>query len=143
MLATSAKVRERAFYSCFNTGILFHKNLLVSKLQPQYDKELFVRFLILAFIFFSGKIYYFSCSLIESIFFLYFSENFGLFRSVFRIRIHFLRIRIQRIQMEANTDLDPDPDPIRIQGSTKNLKKITAEKKIKFFFDQKLQFTYP
>jgi hypothetical protein len=26
---------------------------------------------------------------------------------------------------------------------TKNWKKITAEKKIKFFFDQKLQFTYP
>jgi hypothetical protein len=26
---------------------------------------------------------------------------------------------------------------------TKNLKKITAEKKINFFFDQKLQLTYP
>ncbi len=55
----------------------------------------------------------------------------------------------------------PDPDPefavgdqygsgfrIRIQyGSralmTKSWKKITAEKKRKFFFDQKLQFTYP
>ncbi len=57
--------------------------------------------------------------------------------SGFRIRIHFLRIRIR---MEANTD----PDPIRIQGfMTKNWKKITAEKKITFFFDQKLQFTYP
>ncbi len=35
---------------------------------------------------------------------------------VFRIRIHFFRIRIQRIRMEANTDPDTDPDPIRIQG---------------------------
>ncbi len=72
---------------------------------------------------------------------------------MFRIRIHFLRIRIririQWIRMEANTDpdTDPDPDPIRIQSGsraliTKNLKKITNEKKIKFFFDQKLQFTY-
>ncbi len=63
-----------------------------------------------------------------------------------RIRIHFLRIRIriQRIRMEANTDpdTDPDPDPIRIQGfNDQNLKKITTEKN--FFFDQKLQFTYP
>ncbi len=37
---------------------------------------------------------------------------------------------------------------IRIQSGsrafmTKNWKKITAEKKIKFFFDQKLQFIYP
>ncbi len=68
----------------------------------------------------------------------------------FRIRIHFLRIRIQRIRVEANTDpdTDPDPDPIRIQSGsralmTKNWKKVTAEKKIKFVFDQKLQFTYP
>ena len=45
--------------------------------------------------------------------------------------------------MEANTDLDPDPDPIRIQGSTKNLKKITAENFFLFFLYQKLQFTYP
>ena len=60
------------------------------------------------------------------------------------IRIHFLRIRIQWIRMEANTDPDTDPDPIRIQGfNDQKLKKITAEKKIKFFFDQKLQFTYP
>ncbi len=46
--------------------------------------------------------------------------------------------------MEANTDpdTDPDPDPIRIQGKWPKIeKKITAEKKIKFFFDQKLQFT--
>jgi hypothetical protein len=65
------------------------------------------------------------------------------------IRIHFLRIRIririQWIRMEANTDPDTDPDPIRIQGfnDQKLRKKKTAEKKIKFFFDQKLQFTYP
>ncbi len=46
--------------------------------------------------------------------------------------------------MEANTDPDPDPDPIRIQGFyDQKLKKKTAEKKIKFFFDQKLQFIYP
>ncbi len=47
------------------------------------------------------------------------------------------------------TDLDPDPEfAVGDQyGSralmTKNWKKITAKKKIKFFFDQKLQFTYP
>ncbi len=40
------------------------------------------------------------------------------------------------------------PIRIRIQSGsralmTKNWKKMTAEKKIKFFFDQKLQFTYP
>jgi hypothetical protein len=41
--------------------------------------------------------------------------------------------------MGANRDpdTDPDPDPIRIQGfNDQKLKKITAEKKIKFFFDQ-------
>jgi hypothetical protein len=73
--------------------------------------------------------------------------------TVFRIRIHFLWIRmriwiqrIQRIRIEANTDpdTDPDPDPIRIQGfNDQKLKKITAEKFFFFFFDQKLQFTYP
>jgi hypothetical protein len=43
---------------------------------------------------------------------------FQLFPAGFRIRTHFLRIRIQRIRMEANTDpdTDPDTDPIRIQG---------------------------
>ena len=47
-----------------------------------------------------------------------------------------------RIRMEANTD--PDPDPIRIQGfNDQKLKKITAEQFFLFFFDQKLQFTYP
>ncbi len=46
--------------------------------------------------------------------------------------------------MDANTDPDTDPDPIRIQGfNDQKLKKITAEKKIKFVFKQKLQFTYP
>jgi hypothetical protein len=60
------------------------------------------------------------------------------FFSVFRIRIHFFRIR--RLSLETNTD----PDPIRIQGfNDQKLKKITAEKKIKFVLDQKLQFTYP
>ena len=86
---------------------------------------------------------------IEGLFFLRSTEKSLKFQIIFpgfRIRIHFLRIRIriQRIRMEANTD----PDPIRIQSGsralmTKNGKKITAEKKIKFFFDQKLQFTYP
>ncbi len=46
---------------------------------------------------------------------------------------------------------DPDPDPAfqaeYRSGSralmTKNCKKITAEKNFQFFFDQKLQFTYP
>ena len=46
--------------------------------------------------------------------------------------------------MEANTDPDTDPDPIRIQGfNDQKLKKNNSWKKIKFFFDQKLQFTYP
>ena len=35
---------------------------------------------------------------------------------------------------------DPDPDP---GFGDLILKKITAEKKINFFLDQKLQFTYP
>jgi hypothetical protein len=41
-----------------------------------------------------------------------------MFVPVFRIRIHFLRIRIQWIRIEVNTDpdTDTDPDPIRIQG---------------------------
>jgi hypothetical protein len=45
--------------------------------------------------------------------------------------------------MEANTD--PDPDPMRIQGfNDQKLKKNQQlKKKIKFFLDQKLQFTYP
>ncbi len=52
----------------------------------------------------------------------------------FRIRIHFLRIRIriQWIRMEANTDpnTDPDPDPIRIQGfNDQKLKKNNSCKK--------------
>ena len=62
-------------------------------------------------------------------------------KTVFRIRIHFLRIRIriQWIRMEANTD----PDPIRIQGfNDQKLKKNHSSKSL-FFFDQKLQFTYP
>jgi hypothetical protein len=60
------------------------------------------------------------------------------------IRIHFLRIRIriQSLMVEVNTD--PDPDPIWIQGfNDQKMKKITAENFFKFFFDRKLQFTYP
>ncbi len=63
-------------------------------------------------------------------------------KPVFRIRIHFLRIRIriQWIRMEADTD----PDPIRIQGfNDQKLKKNNSENFFLFFFDQKLQFTYP
>ncbi len=47
-----------------------------------------------------------------------------------RIRIHFIRIRIQIQHFRLNTD----PDPIRTQGfNYQKLKKITAEKKKKFF----------
>jgi hypothetical protein len=54
----------------------------------------------------------------------------------------FFWIRIQSLMLETNTD--PDPDPIRIQGfNDQKLKKITAEIFYIFFFDQKLQFTYP
>jgi hypothetical protein len=43
-----------------------------------------------------------------------------------------LRIRVQHFRLNTN----PDPDPIRIQGFIdQKLGKITAEKKIKFFFD--------
>ncbi len=56
-----------------------------------------------------------------------------------RIRIHFIRIRIQHFRLNTN----PDPDLIRIQGfNDQKLKKITDEKN-KLFLDQKLQFTYP
>jgi hypothetical protein len=45
-----------------------------------------------------------------------------------RIRIHFIRIRIQHLRLNIN------PDPIRIQGfMTKNCKKITAEKKLTIY----------
>jgi hypothetical protein len=37
------------------------------------------------------------------------------------------------------TDLDPYPGFC----VTKKLKKFTAEKQLKYFFDQNLQFTYP
>jgi hypothetical protein len=53
-----------------------------------------------------------------------------------RIRIHFIRIRIQHFR------LNTDPDPIQIQDfNDQKLKKITAVKH--FLFDQKLQFTDP
>ena len=46
--------------------------------------------------------------------------------------------------MEANTDPDTDPDPIRIQGfnDQKSRKKMTAEKKIKFFFSAVIFFQF-
>ncbi len=51
---------------------------------------------------------------------------------------------MQRLRLETNTDPDTDPDPIRIQGlNDQKLKKNFSWKKIKKFFDQKLQFTYP
>ncbi len=53
--------------------------------------------------------------------------------AVLWIRIHFFRIRIRNQSLTLETRA----------LMTKNLKKITAEKKSKFFFDQKLQFTYP
>ncbi len=61
-----------------------------------------------------------------------------------RIRIHFIRIRIQLQHLRLNTDPDPDPIQIRIQGfnDQKLKKKFQLKKKIKFFWDQKLQFTY-
>ncbi len=47
-------------------------------------------------------------------------------------------------QAEYRSGSNTDPDPIRIQGfKDQKLNKITAEKKIKFFQDQKLKFTYP
>jgi hypothetical protein len=60
-----------------------------------------------------------------------------IFNAVFRIRINFFRIRIQRLRLEANRD----PGSGSRALMTKNLKKFTAEKKKNF--DQKLQFTYP
>jgi hypothetical protein len=59
---------------------------------------------------------------------------FPVLRTVFRIRIHFFRIRIQRLSLETNTDPDTDPDPIRIQGfDDQKLKKNNSLKKKKNF----------
>ncbi len=75
-----------------------------------------------------------SCGTVEE-------HQYGTYRAGLRIRIHFIRIRIQHFRLHTNTD--PDSIRIRIQGlNDQKLKKITAEKKIKFFLDQKLQFTY-
>jgi hypothetical protein len=68
------------------------------------------------------------------------------FPKVFRIRTGILfsriRIRIQRLRLETNTD--PDPDPIRIQGfNDQKFKKITAEKKVKFFFIKNCNLRIP
>ncbi len=72
---------------------------------------------------------------------IYFRDR-STFLAGLRIRIHFIRIQIWIQHFRLNTD--PDPDPIRIQGfNDQKLKKIPAEKKITFFFLQKLQFTYP
>jgi hypothetical protein len=51
---------------------------------------------------------------------------------VLRIRIHFIRIRIQQFRLNNN----PDPDPIRIQGfnDQKIGKKFQLKKKILLFF---------
>jgi hypothetical protein len=50
----------------------------------------------------------------------------GSFQAGLRIRIHFIRIRIQHFRLNTN----PDPDPIRMQGFIdQKLKKFTAEKK--------------
>jgi hypothetical protein len=38
---------------------------------------------------------------------------------------------------------DPDPDPIRIQRFDDQQLKKLHQKKIKYFLEQKLQFTYP
>jgi len=55
-----------------------------------------------------------------------------------RIRIHFIRIRIQHFRLNT----DPDPDWVRIQGfNNQKLKKKNYSWK-KNFLDQKLQFTY-
>ncbi len=56
-----------------------------------------------------------------------------------RIRFHLIRIRIQHFR------LNTDPDPIRIQGFwwPKIGKNYSWKKIKKFFFFQKLQFTYP
>jgi hypothetical protein len=67
-------------------------------------------------------------------FLLYFEKH--LFESGLRIRIHFIRNRIQHFR--PNTD--PDLDPIRIQGF--NDQKLQL-KKMKFLLHQKLQFTIP
>ncbi len=57
---------------------------------------------------------------------------------MFQIRIHFIRIRPFRL----NTD--PDPDTIRIQGfDEEKIGKNLQLKKIKYIFDQNLQFAYP
>ncbi len=58
-----------------------------------------------------------------------------------RIRIHFIRIRIQHFRLNT----DPESDPTQIQGfHDQKLKKIYSwKKKFNVFLDQKLQFTYP
>jgi hypothetical protein len=60
------------------------------------------------------------------------------FGSGLRIRIHFIRIRIQHFR------LNTDPDPIRIQGFyDQKWEKNTAEKKIKFFWIKNYNLPIP
>ncbi len=62
---------------------------------------------------------------------------------VFRIRMHLIRILIRIRIQHFGLNTDPDPDPIRIQGfHNQKLKKIYSWIEIKFFVEQKLQFTY-
>jgi hypothetical protein len=57
---------------------------------------------------------------------LHLAANKYPFKAGLRIRIHFIRIRIQHFRLNTN------PDPIRIQGfNDQKWKKITAEN---FFF---------
>ncbi len=58
-----------------------------------------------------------------------------------RIRIHFIRIRIQHFRL--NTDPDPDPIRIRIRGfNDKKIKKLQLKKNYIFFWS-KTTITYP
>jgi hypothetical protein len=49
--------------------------------------------------------------------------------AVYRIRIHWVRVRIQHFRLNTH----PDPDPVQIQGfDDQKLKKFTAGKNLKF-----------
>jgi hypothetical protein len=65
-----------------------------------------------------------------------------------RIRIHFIRIRIQHFRpnrYRSGSGSNTDPYPIRIQGfnDKKLTKKLQLKKKLNYFLGSKLQFTYP
>jgi hypothetical protein len=60
--------------------------------------------------------------------------------TVFRVRsINLIWVRIQHFGL--NTDLDPDI--VWIQGFGEVYMNLPLEKKLKYFLNQKLQFTYP